>query len=118
MKISVFPNYSKVEASDCTREIIDILEKRGCEILLREYKYEFIAEEIQGDKELCSADILLAIGGDGTIIHTAKMAAYINKPVLGVNAGNMGFTAGVERNELHLLPNLIEGKSVLNCNSK
>ena len=47
-----------------------------------------------------SCDVFIAIGGDGTIIHTAKLAASMGKPTLGVNAGKLGFTAGVERHEL------------------
>ena len=61
------------------------------------------------DPELGACDLFLAVGGDGTIIHTAKTAALFQKPVLGVNAGKLGFNAGVERDELHLLPNLVQG---------
>lgn len=55
-------------------------------------------------------DILISIGGDGTIIHSASYAADYDKPVLGINAGRLGFLAGLEKEELHLLENLITGK--------
>jgi NAD+ kinase len=51
-------------------------------------------------------DIIIAIGGDGSIIHAAKSAAINNKPLLGINAGNLAFMAGIENNELSLLKNL------------
>lgn len=52
---------------------------------------------------LSECDIVLALGGDGTIIHAAKHAALYGKQVLGINGGHLGFTAGLEANELDLL---------------
>ncbi len=59
---------------------------------------------------LKECDIAIAIGGDGTIIHTAKTAAAFGKPVLGINSGRLGFTAGLERTELADLQRLIGGE--------
>ncbi len=58
---------------------------------------------------LKDCDIAVAIGGDGTIIHTAKSAAAFGKPVLGINSGRLGFTAGLELSELSELNRLISG---------
>ena len=62
------------------------------------------------EDSLRACDVFIAIGGDGTIIHTAKLAASLGKPILGVNAGTLGFTAGVERHQLSLLANLVKGE--------
>lgn len=56
-----------------------------------------------------TCDVAIAIGGDGTIIHTAKSAAAFGKPVLGINSGRLGFTAGLELSELSELNRLISG---------
>ncbi len=56
-----------------------------------------------------NCDVAIAIGGDGTIIHTAKSAAAFGKPVLGINSGRLGFTAGLELSELSELNRLIGG---------
>ena len=61
--------------------------------------------------ENCGA--LIAVGGDGTILTAARMALPLRKPVLGVNAGRLGFLAGLERHELHLLPRLASGEYTL-----
>lgn len=53
-----------------------------------------------------AADIIITIGGDGTIIRYAKRAAFDNKPVLGINAGRVGYLANIEQNELELLHKL------------
>ncbi|MBQ4313115.1 MAG: NAD(+)/NADH kinase, partial [Clostridia bacterium] len=48
-------------------------------------------------------------GGDGTIIHAAKLAAEASRPTLGINLGHLGFTAGLEISELSLLSKLLTG---------
>ena len=55
------------------------------------------------------SDVIIAVGGDGTMIHTAKNAAIYSKPVLGVNSGRVGYIAGLETNELDLLDRLVSG---------
>ena len=61
------------------------------------------------DEAVSSCDVLVAVGGDGTIIHSAHIAAIYDKPILGINAGRLGFLAGIEKEELDLLKNLITG---------
>ena len=61
-------------------------------------------------QELKGTDLLIAFGGDGTILHLAKTAAVRSLPVLGVNLGSLGFMSELERNEMHLLKNLASGR--------
>jgi NAD+ kinase len=61
------------------------------------------------DKIYEFVDVIIAIGGDGSFIHTAKETAVHKKPVLCINAGNLAFLAGLEGNELSLLEKLISG---------
>ena len=56
--------------------------------------------------ELRSADLLITFGGDGTILHLAKLAALNKTPVLGINMGGLGFIAELEAGELDLLKKL------------
>lgn len=57
---------------------------------------------------VASADIIIAVGGDGTIMHVAKQAAHYDIPVLGINSGKLGFLAGLEMDETARLKLLFE----------
>ena len=65
---------------------------------------KFPTDELFG---LC--DMVLTIDGDGTIIHAARIAAPIDKPLLGINMGRLGFVAELEPNELDMLSRLTDG---------
>lgn len=59
-------------------------------------------------EEIPTADGLICFGGDGTILHTSKLAARYGIPILGVNIGTVGFMAELESSEMHLLRRLAE----------
>lgn len=49
-----------------------------------------------GIEELAErADLLLSMGGDGTLLATARFAAPLGKPILGINLGGFGFLAAI-----------------------
>ena len=50
--------------------------------------------------------MLIAFGGDGTILHLARTVALHNVPVLGINLGSLGFMSELEPNELERLRDL------------
>ena len=61
-------------------------------------------------QELRGADMIIAFGGDGTILHLSKTAAHRDIPVLGVNLGSLGFMAELEQKELGRLGELMDEK--------
>lgn len=60
----------------------------------------------QLQQEIKRADMLIAFGGDGTILHLARTVALHNVPVLGINLGSLGFMSELEPNELERLRDL------------
>lgn len=65
------------------------------------------------DRELPNAEMVICLGGDGTILHMAKAATRKGIPILGINIGTMGFMAELESTELDKLALLAEGKYTL-----
>lgn len=51
----------------------------------------------ESDEEAVSgADLIVAIGGDGTMLHTAHLIKETDTPVIGINTGKLGFMANIQ----------------------
>ncbi len=113
-KIAVVPNLTKQGAYDTSLEAIRILLSLGMEIrmesrLSRQYREKGIVFYGSMEDMLGGCDMVLTIGGDGTIIHAARKAALAGCPLLGINTGRLGFVAELEPDELSMLSRLAEG---------
>jgi len=65
------------------------------------------------------AELLLVLGGDGTLIHAARMVRGRAVPILGVNLGSLGFLTEVPRTELYpRLAEALEGRAQLHTRMK
>ena len=113
MIIHIHSNMTRKHAFEVTSDVYKELKSLGAEISmpaeLENYFKNFDIKFLSEDTAVSLCDIIIAIGGDGTIIHAAHFAAKHNKPILGINAGRLGFLAGLEKQELHLLKNLFCG---------
>lgn len=113
MIFALQPNLTRNNSYEVTLEVCEELDSLNARYLLDlSVKDRFLqtkADFLPYDEMLRSCDILITIGGDGTIIHAAKSAVLWDKPILGVNAGRLAFMAGLERHEIHLLGNLLSG---------
>lgn len=117
MKFALLPNLTRTNSLEVTHEVCEKLDT-----LCASYMFALAdkapftntkAAFLPFDEMLEQCDVIITIGGDGTIIHAAKNAVQCKKPVLGINAGRLAFMAGLERNELHLLEDLNNGNYTL-----
>lgn len=117
MRIVLMPNLTRKEAFNVTAGICERLKVLGAEYYFSsEFKNEFEftgADFLPIEEAVSLCDAVIAIGGDGSIIHAAKLAVNAKKPILGINAGRLAFMAGLEDNELNLLSRLIDGDYTL-----
>jgi NAD+ kinase len=61
-------------------------------------------------ESLPQADVIIALGGDGTLISVARQAAQHNVPVIGVNQGRLGFLTDIAARELETsIPAMLAG---------
>lgn len=114
MKISIIANPRKKKIYPVLRKLIPWLRRRGAEVFVSNE----VAEVIKGVKRGYSreeaagkGEILVALGGDGTLLEAVRLLNGRNIPILGVNAGGLGFLTKVTLAELyHVLPGVIKGK--------
>ena len=111
-KIILCPNPSRDHGMKATRAAEAILHEMGFRtVVCSPFKDQ--KEGAFGDydvrplpQEMKTADLLITFGGDGTILHLAKLVALNQVPVLGINMGGLGFVAELEASELDALRKL------------
>lgn len=59
------------------------------------------------------AELILVIGGDGSVIEASRIAIALDIPLLGINLGNLGYLSEVEIDELNLLEKLVKEDYVI-----
>ena len=77
-------NASRKEAQGAAQEVTSILAKAGIEVLQPQQAAQSTAE------------VVLVLGGDGTILRGAEIARELDVPLLGINLGHVGFMAEVD----------------------
>lgn len=114
MNIYIFPNLKKGNSEKYVREAISVLKNNNAELSM-ENKYFSDFSDLNfvcfADEEelVLNCDIILAVGGDGTILKASAIACKYNKPILGLNCGRLGFMCTLEHDDIELLNNLCSG---------
>ena len=104
MTVYISPNPGKTSASEIALRAAQILLTHGAAVLMSDALRESCntAGVIYLPLERClkRADVILTIGGDGTILHEANLSLRYAKPILGINLGRCGFLATCEIGEM------------------
>lgn len=117
-KIAIVTNFNISEKANAALRVTNYLLKFGCKILVSQYSKEKVLamKSYKGniyflpiEKLYDEADLVIALGGDGTILDCAKKMAKRAKPILGINLGHLGYMAELEMDELGSLSKIIEG---------
>lgn len=107
MIFGILGNTQKVGLKNILPNLIDWLQAKKIAFVLEEDVYRAIKisrADINistAEKMLDQVDILLAFGGDGTILSTARLVGNTGIPILGVNLGRLGFLAEIAPNEIY-----------------
>lgn len=115
-KVILCPNPYRDAQLRVAREAKRVLDEAGCPNVVclpfrNQEKIESFGLAIEPlQQELRGADLIVAFGGDGTILHLSKTAAHRDVPVLGVNLGSLGFMDELESKDLARLRDLCNGK--------
>jgi NAD+ kinase len=115
-KILLTPNPYRDKDFNTVRAAMQVLQEAGADVKLclpfdvdRSFELPRDLRFVRMEREIQNADAVICFGGDGTILHMAKIATRYNVPILGVNIGTMGFMAELESTELSQLARLADG---------
>ena len=89
-------NPSRAEAVTAAREISQILLNEGF-TLSTPSEVSVLGISQMNSESLATAEVVVVLGGDGTILRAAEIARGQNIPILGINLGHVGFLAEVEK---------------------
>ena len=116
MKIVLTPNPYRDRNFEHVQQAVEILQNTGLETKVclpfdvdKNFELPRDLKLFDLNREIKNADMLICFGGDGTILHSSKIATRHHVPILGVNMGTMGFMAELEAGELSLLSRIAEG---------
>jgi len=102
-RVGLIVHTDKPDALRFTREAVEWLQERGLQVNIEpDIARALGMPEYQCDEAaLCESDLLLAVGGDGTILRASRLAAPREIPILGVHLGRFGFIAQIKPQDLH-----------------
>jgi len=92
----------QAQAAEMVRELASWLRNRGVEVFAEEYAAGWIDSPALPLREVVShVDLMVVLGGDGTLIGVARAIGKSAVPILGVNLGTLGFLTEISREELY-----------------
>lgn len=111
-KVIVIPNAMKDAELVVTNRVVEKLNSLGITVYINE-KYIGV-NDVEHYRELpTDAELIIVIGGDGSVIDASIIAIQLGVPLLGINLGKVGYLATVDPDGLDDLCNLAEDKYVL-----
>ncbi len=110
--ILLCPNPNRDIGMAITERVISILNAMQMRIIVEddlEHTFSGNINRSPIETAVKQCDMIISLGGDGTILRLATLAAKADKPILGINTGNVGFLAELEKNEISFITEVIEG---------
>ncbi|MDQ6660099.1 MAG: NAD(+)/NADH kinase [Chloroflexota bacterium] len=95
--IAVFYQGRKQDTSAVAAQLVPFLQQYGYEVRIIDTRQQ--AEETP-DLSLQGYELAIVVGGDGTILHAARICAFVQLPIVGINFGRVGFLTELEPDEI------------------
>ncbi len=103
-RIAVAANPQSSQTLAKAQEVADFLSARGVETVYGSLDDPLLRQEVEARR----VDLLIALGGDGTMLRSGHLCAPVDIPILGINMGHFGFLTEIQRGEWRdILPQLL-----------
>lgn len=105
MKIGIIPNITKDKDLNVTRSILYWFANKNIELLLEAdiaKRLNYKNEGFNRDELYSQSDVIIVLGGDGTILNIARQSSHYDVPLFGINLGHLGFLAEAEISDMYL----------------
>lgn len=100
-RIGIIGKSGKAEPAEIIRELIPWLRNRGTEVFLDMETSQTLGIKGYLRSEIPElVDLVLVLGGDGTMLSVARLVCEKGIPILGINLGGLGFITEVKRSEV------------------
>ncbi len=112
MKIGIITNVEKDKDLEITKQLVAWMKNRNIELILDKLSTECAIEEAIhcNDYIFKHSDIIISLGGDGTLLNVARQASCREVPLFGINLGHLGFLTEAEVGDMFAsLEKLIKG---------
>jgi len=121
MKIALYGQYYKDNTEDIIKQVLGVFDTYQPEVVFESNFYNVLLEKgiiqdtfktFNGHEGLDEGfTMFISIGGDGTMLRAATLVRNKNIPIVGINAGRLGFLATVQQENIEtLLPLIFENK--------
>jgi NAD+ kinase len=110
MKIAILPNPERDVDLVTSKKAVELLISLGAEPVSAEKALSGVVHKDTVAEAVSESDVVLTVGGDGTILHAALIAAREDKPIIGINMGHVGYLTEMEPSELDLLTKVVKGE--------
>lgn len=111
MKIALYGRDFNDSVLPFVQEVFDVLAANKIDITVYQKFFDFIKNKLvlptqisifsDHNELLSKADILLSLGGDGTLLDTLALVRDSQIPVVGINFGRLGFLASINKSEIN-----------------
>ncbi len=113
-KIGLFAKHNSKSITDTFEKVIRFLEKRGHSLLIEAQSETLLSKHhfpTSSKEELGKhCDLVIVVGGDGSLLNAARAIVPYQVPILGINRGRLGFLADILPADLEQqLGNILEG---------
>ena len=100
-KIGIICKTGRNEPQEILQELLPLLRQKGCEAFVDAETAAALNIKGFSRSEIASlAEIVLVLGGDGTMLSVSRLVAPKGIPILGINLGSLGFITEVNRDEI------------------